>query len=550
MNRPDRYLPLILTGFKGFFLFFFLCLPFAAFSGSKTDSLFDELKLEFNKKSIYDHQKEARIIALKSKLNHIAAANLKGKFDICNQLCDEYKSYQYDSAYVYANKLQQLSLAMHDVPKQDFTKIKIGFILLSSGMFKETFDSMHGINVRKLDDSVKMEYYSILTRAYFDLADYDNELHFAPTYIALANKYIDSAIMLSKPGSYDQIYLTGYKKTKNGSNDSAAVIFNRLLSTGKLTEHQYAIVASTLSNVYLNSPQKDKCVELLIKATISDIRSSTKETIALFWLAELLYKNADIKNAYVALQHALADAEFYGARQRKIQIGSLLPVVASEKLTYIEREEQRFIIFFSLITVLALLVIVVSIMLFKQLKKLKLKEKIIDDKNIQLEKVNEKLLEGTKIKEDYIGYFFNVISGYILQLERIKRSVDTKLAIKKYDDIQLMANNINIKKERDTLFYTFDHVFIKIFPNFIEEFNALFNKEDQIWPKETEVLTTDLRIFALMRMGITDTETIAKILEYSEKTIYVYKMRIKAKALIHGDEFEHRIMAIKAVDIK
>jgi DNA-binding NarL/FixJ family response regulator len=134
-------------------------------------------------------------------------------------------------------------------------------------------------------------------------------------------------------------------------------------------------------------------------------------------------------------------------------------------------------------------------------------------------------------------------------LERIKRSVDTKLPAKKYDDLQLMANNINIKKERETLFNTFDQVFIKIFPNFVEEFNTLFTKENQIWPKENEVLTTDLRIFALMRMGITDTETIAKILEYSEKTIYVYKMRIKAKAIIHGDEFDHRIMAIKAVDI-
>jgi len=530
-------------------LFVFSFLSGAAMADSKTDSLFDQLKLEFGKKEVYDHQKEIRIQGLKTSLIHTPATNLAGQFNICNKLCEEYKSYQYDSAYVYANKLQDLSRAMHDKANEDQSKIKMGFILLSSSMFKDTFDSMHGINVRNLNDSVKMEYYSIITRAYYDLANYDNDRIYTPTYTALANKYIDSAIALSKPGTYNYVYLTGYKKFKNGHNDSAAVIFNGLLNPNKLTLHQYAIVASTLSNVYLTTPQKDKCVELLIKATISDIRSSTKETIALFWLAELLYKSGDIKNAYVALEHALADAEFYGARQRKIQIGSLLPVVASEKLTYIEREEQRFIIFLSLISVLAAAIIVGSVILYNKNKKLKAKEKIIDDKNVQLEKVNVKLLEGTKIKEDYIGYFFNVISGYILQLERIKRSVDTKLTLKKYDDIQLLANNINIKKERDTLFYTFDHVFIKIFPNFIEEFNALFNKEDQIWPKETEVLTTDLRIFALMRMGITDTEAIAKILEYSEKTIYVYKMRIKAKALIHGDEFEHRIMAIKAVDI-
>ncbi len=536
---PLRWYYLIM---RVFFLFLFILSPLALAAVPNTNDLFDELKVAFDKKRDYDHQKEARITALKKELKQLPLSDLQNQFAVGNKLYDEYKSYQYDSAYVYANKLLSVSQALHDKSKQDFSKIKMGFILLSSGMFKETFESIHGINVQSLNDSVKVEYYSIIMRAYYDLATYNNDKHYTPVYTSLANKYIDSAILLSKPGSYDNLYLSGYKKYKNNFNDAATVFFYKLLKLKTLTEHQNAIVESTLSNVFQNTSQSDKSIELLIKATISDIRSSTKETVALFWLAEILYKKGDIKNAYTALEHALADAEFYGARQRKVQIGSLLPIVASEKLLFIEREEKLYIRSLSLITVLTAAVILVSILLYKRNKKLKAKEKII-------EKVNEKLMEGTKIKEDYIGYFFNVISGYILQLERIKRSIDTKLPAKKYDDIQLMGNNINIKKERETLFNTFDQVFLKIFPNFVEEFNTLFKKENQIWPKEHEVLTTDLRIFALMRMGITGTEAIAKILEYSEKTIYVYKMRIKAKAIIHGDEFDQRIMAIKAVDI-
>lgn len=523
-------------------LLIFTLLPFSLYAATGTGELFEELKVEFAKKNTYDRQKEAHIAVLKNTLKQLSAADHQNQFEVCNKLYDEYKSYQYDSAYVYANKLLSISQTLKDRSKEDFSKIKMGFILLSSGMFKETFESMRGINVQSLDNPVKMEYYSITMRAYYDLAAYNNDRHYTPAYTSLANKYIDSAIALSKPGSYDNLYLNGYKKYKNGLNESAEVIFHQLLNSKQLTEHQNAIVESTLSNVYQNMAQPDKSIGLLINATISDIRSSTKETVALFWLAEILYKKGDIKNAYVALEHALDDADFYGARQRKVQIGSLLPIVASEKLLFIEREEKLYIRSLSLITLLAAVIIIVSILLYKRNKKLKAKEKVI-------EKVNEKLMEGTKIKEDYIGYFFNVISGYILQLERIKRSVDTKLPAKKYDDIQLMANNINIKKEREILFNTFDQVFLKIFPNFVEEFNTLFKKENQIWPKEHEVLTTDLRIFALMRMGITDTEAIAKILEYTEKTIYVYKMRIKAKALIHGDEFDQRIMAIKAVDI-
>jgi hypothetical protein len=527
-----------------------LFIPCIAFASTKTDSLFDQLNRELSNKASYDHSKDLGINRLKNSLKATSPQNLKAQFNICAKLYDQYKSYQYDSAYVYAIKMLDISHVLKDKSKNDYSKIKIGFILLSSGMFKETFDNLRGINVKPLDDSIKIEYYSIMTRAYYDLASYDNNKYYTVDYNNLANKYIDSAIALSKPDSYDKIYLTGYKKQKNGQLQESASDFITLLNSHKLTMHQTAIVASTLSNIYDETKTNEQRIDLLIQATIADVKTSTKETVALFWLAQALYKEGDIKNTYIYLQQALADAEFYGARQRKIQIGTLLPIVASEKLNYIEAEKTRFLIYLGSIAVLALLVILVSIMLFKQLNKLKIKEKIIDDKNVELEKINVQLMEGTKIKEEYIGYFFDVISGYILQLEKLKRGIDMKLSIRKYDDIQIIIDRINIKKDRDNLFYTFDHVFIKIFPNFITDFNALFNKEDQIWPKEDEVLTTDLRIFALIRMGISDTETIAKILEYSEKTIYVYKMRMKAKAIISGDQFDHHIMAIKAVNGK
>jgi len=540
----------LLTMLRRLLLLSILLFPCVMFAATKTDSLFAQLNLELNNKKIYDQHKEASIQKLKRSLNTAPPGNLQARFTICTKLYDEYKSYQYDSAYVYATKMLEISHQLNDKAKIDYSRIKTGFILLSSGMFKETFDNLKGINVKYLDDSVKIEYYSIMTRAYYDLASYDNDKHYTIEYNNLANKYIDSAIALSKANSYDRIYLTGYKKLKNGQVQESEADFIALLNRHKLTMHQYAIVASTLSNIYQDDKNHQQRIDLLIQATISDIKTSTKETVALFWLAQLLYKDGDINNTYVYLQTALDDAEFYGARQRKIQIGTLLPVVASQRLNYVEGEKTRFLIYLGSIAVLAFAVILVSIMLFRQLSELKTKEKIIDDKNVQLEKINDKLLEGTKIKEEYIGYFFDVISGYILQLEKIKRTIDMKLTIKKYDDIQLIIDKINIKKDRDKLFYTFDHVFIKIFPNFVNDFNALFHKEDQVWPKDDEVLSTDLRIFALIRMGISDTETIAKILEYSEKTIYVYKMRMKAKAIVPGDQFDHDIMAIKAVDGK
>ncbi|WP_342644371.1 DUF6377 domain-containing protein [Mucilaginibacter sp. CSA2-8R] len=530
-------------------LFLLVVLSPAAFAFPKNVDMLEKLKAEINKKSTYDQQKEVTIRQLKTALKSVPANNKAAQFDWCNRIYSEYKSYQYDSAFVYVNRMQALSEQLKDKGKMYSSKIKTAFILLSSGMFKETFDNLAGIDIRYLSDSAKQEYYLIMMRGNYDLANYDNDNHYSPAYNALGNKYIDLAITASQPNSFDRLYLEGYKNLKKNNNTQAEAIFNRLLK-GKLNRHQYAIVASTLSKLYMGSPsQKQKGINLLIDAVIADIQSSTKETVALLWLAENLYKDGDAKNAYELIQQAMADAEFYGARQRQFQISTLLPIVAAQQLTYSEKERTRLLTYFVFLTALAVVIVVFTVLLFKQLKKVQAKEKIIEDKNIELEAINTKLQEDTRIKEDYIGYFFNVISGYISKLEKLKHSIDTKLSIKKYEDIQITINNINIKKERETLFYTFDHVFLKIFPNFITSFNALFNEKDQIWPKEHEVLTTDLRIFALMRLGITDVQAIANILEYSEKTIYVYKMRLKAKALIHGDDFDARIMAIKAVDV-
>jgi TolA-binding protein len=499
-----------------------------SFASIETDSLITTLNTELSKKTTYNTQKERTIQQLKEAFNRISKSNLRGRYNVCVRIYEEYKSYQFDSAYVYVKQLERLSELLEDRPKRYDTKVKLGFILLSSGMFKETFDGVKDMKVQYLADSAKIDYYSLLTRAYYDLAVYVNDNHYTPAYNRLANQYIDSAIAISQPGSYHNLYLSGYKNLKNKRYAEAEEQFRSLLGR-QLTEHQYAIVASTLSHLYLLSDRQDKSIDLLIKASIADIRSNTKEAVALFWLSEVLHREGDLANAYICIQNAMADAEFYGARQRILQISTVLPIIASERLSTSETEKSRFLFVLIFITILTVVIVIFLIILYKQLQKLKIKEKIIQE-----------------TKEEYIGYFFNVISAYILQLEKLKRSIDMKLTVKKYDDIGIIVNNINIKKERENLFNTFDHIFLKIFPNFINEFNALFKREDQIWPKEHEVLTTDLRIFALIRMGIEDNAVIGNILEYSEKTIYVYKMRIKAKALIHGEEFDKSIMSIRA----
>lgn len=543
------------------FFLVLLCLSvLQTFAGTKQDSLFTTLKSELNREAYYDNKKEMEISRLKEAFNNVKIDDFKGQFDAYIKIYEEYRAYKYDSAYVYTQKMYNLSLRANDAGMLEYSKSTTAFILLSSGKFLEAFSLLQSINKKSLTNGGIQDYYSAMSRTYFDMANYDNDAIYSPIYRAKGNLYVDSVVQMTKPGSYGEAFMIAYRNFQNTNN---AVAIQQFLALPKLnnkyTIHQEAIISSLLSKLYQRTNQPDSATSYLIIAATRDIQASTKETLALFDLAELVSKNGNVDDAYLYIQEALKGADFYGARQRKVQISSILPLLTANKLKSIEDEKRHFLIYLVSTIFLALLVIGVSIQLYKQLQQRKAKEKIIEQNSLRLESMNNQLVQVNKqmtqanqkldedahIKEEYIGYFFNVISGYISKLEKLKVSVEAKLVQNKADQIRTLLNDIAIHKEREDLFKTFDKVFLKIFPNFINSFNEMFNKDDQIWPKDHEALTTNLRIFALIRLGVDDSESIGKILEYSAKTVYVYKMRLKAKSIYSHDEFDERLMNIK-----
>lgn len=527
-------------------LFPFFLLFQSVFAAGGQDSLFAQLNSLLDKKKSFDDEKLKRIDNLKQQLVD-AGTDLNARYRIYSDLYQEYKSFNYNEAFQYAQKVQQTAYQLRDPEKIDESRIRFGFIYLSSGMFKEVFDSLRIVNVKRLDTSSKKEYYFLLGRTYYDLSDYDKENYYTPIYNARAGKYIDSATALCKPNSWDYIYYNGLKSLKTGNIPRAITELKNLIANYHLPEHEFAITASTLSDIYIRQNQPDSAISLLIGAAMADIRSSTKETAAMTTLAQLLHQNGDIENAYVYIKQALEDATYYGARQRKIQVSAILPVIAAERINSVEGQRRVLFFYASSLTVLAIIVVIFAIIIYKQLQKLKIADKVILQANHDLQETINKLDEANKIKEEYIGYYFNLISEYIEKLDRFKKSVDNKLMTKRFEDIRIVVNNINLSKEREELFVNFDKAFLKIFPNFVPAYNALFSAENHVKLLPNQLLNTDLRIFALVRLGINDTEKIAHILDYSVNTIYNYKARIKAKSLISNDEFEDAIMAIRAI---
>lgn len=524
-------------------LFSFVFIGIAAYPQNKPVNTLEQLNQGINKKDDFDAKKLERISKLEASLKDIS--NLSTQYHIFANLYNEYKSFNYDKAFHYSQKMQQTGRLLNDPVKIADGKIKFGFILLSSGMFKETFDSLHTVNVRILPDSIKKEYYFLSARTYYDLADFDKDKYYAPIYNQRAAVYIDSAIALSAPGSYDRVYNQGLKYLKMGKREEAAVNLKKLISDYQLTDHQLAVTASTLSDIYIQTGNNEEAIALLIRAAIADIKESTKEAAAMLNLAQLLHKKGDIKNAYTFINQAMNDATYYGARQRKIQVSAILMVIASEKINSVEEQRRILFIYATSLTLLIALVLLFAFIIYRQLKKLKKADKIIIETNHSLQETIHKLKEADKIKEEYIGYYFNLISEYITKLDKFKRSVNNKLVTKKFEDIEVLVNNINLKKEKEELFVNFDKAFLTLFPNFVTSFNALFSPEHQVKLQPDQLLNTDLRIFALVRLGISDTEKIASILEYSINTIYNYRTRIKSKSLIPNDDFENAILAIR-----
>ena len=238
-----------------FFPVLFLVLFTSSAFANKTDSLLAVLKTELAKKNVYDSQKEGHLKKLKLSLANTAANNYIRQYNICSELYEEYKVYQFDSAYVYTQKLLNVSKKLNDLPKQYESRIRLGFILLSSGMFKETFECLDKINTHLLNDSSKLEFYNLKARACSDLGDYNADLYYSPVDNATSIKYLDSAIAIAGPNSFDKLARLGDKQIRLGQIQQPSPYYVQILRDLKLTAHQRAMIATGLSTFY---PGKEK----------------------------------------------------------------------------------------------------------------------------------------------------------------------------------------------------------------------------------------------------------------------------------------------------
>lgn len=511
------------------------------------DSILFKLDEVIENRQHYYDEKYKTIESLHLKL---AATNKQDKlqlFEINKALFAEFGSFIYDSAFYYAMQMQQIAIEAKNKDLIAVAKMKMSFVLLSSGMFHEALDTLNNIVVDNLSDLKKVEYFDLKARAYYDMSEYANDPFFAPIYNKKGNEFTRKAILYGDPEAYQKWASTALYNLKSKQLDSALFYYKMVLNDFDVSLHQKAMVYASMAVCSLETGDTATAISYYAESAMNDIKSVVTETIALRNLANILFHQGKVKEAHRYILLANEDARFYGARQRSFQISGVLPIIEGEKLGLIENQKRQLEFYLIILALLSLLIIFSMVVIFKQLMGLKKARAAIVEANNNLKSLNDTLKEANKIKEEYIAYYFNISTNYVDKLEHLKESISRNLENKRYGNIDQSLSKLSIKKERDQLFHNFDKIFLSIFPDFVDGFNALFDEEHRVYLSENGAMNTDLRIFALIRMGIFENEKIARILNFSINTIYSYKNRIKKRSLVPNNEFEEKIMEIKSV---
>lgn len=526
------------------------------------DSLLLALDQTLTHQATYDQQRRQRIEGLTTQLQ-AAQANEATRFDLMLHIYNEYQVFKYDSAFAYSLRLAAFARRLRSPARLQTARTKLALTLRSAGLFKDAFDTLKAINPRLLPPIDKTDYYEIYSIVCIELAEYEPNTYYYPLYVSKASAYADTSARCAQPGSYRHLSRLLFKAREQRDLRTGTAVYAQLRHL-PLTAHQLAITASTLASLYEYAGQPDLAFRLMTLAAINDLKSSTKEGVALYRVAQYCYQRGDLERAHRYISEAQRAAVFYNARQRLVQMAPLASLIDGRKIALAESQRQQAKLYTAAVSLLAALVLGFACISYVQLRRLrragtllaasnyelhannaKLQE--LNDKqqqlNHQLRELNKGLNEANHLKEEYIGYYFNNTARYIDKLEGLKKKL---LAAKQLATAQRLVEEIDIKSERTDLFKGFDTVFVQLFPNFVTEFNALFTEADRIHLAEAQLLNTELRIFALIRLGITDSEQISRILGYSIHTVYAYKTRVKNRSFLPNEAFEARVLAIQA----
>lgn len=537
----------------------FLLLSFPANAIENIDSLLIHIDNAIENSEQYTKEREHRITSLKEAKRFIKPYSVEA-YNINNQLFEEYKQYICDSALHYENQNMDIAIALNDTYRTYESKLKIAFIMGSSGMYKESIDLLETINRNALHENMEVEYYYTYLKVYNELAFYTQDKKSSDNYWRISDGYLKKLRAIIHRDENLELQLKEDSARNVHNFDMALDINDIWLSRIKKGTPDYALATFHRSLIYQwQGMVKEQKLYLALSA-ISDIESAIKDQASLRMLAQVLFEEGDIDRAYNYIRYSWNATMFYNAKLRSLQTATILSIIDKTYQAKIEKQKSDLQKYLLLISSLVILLTIALLIIFKQIKRLSENKISLQQANDELSKLNSDLVElnnilkstnlslseSNKIKEVYIGRFLELCAVYITKIDEFRRKVHSRVKEGKIKEIQQMTQSPDLMDEEyEELYVNFDNAFLQLFPDFVEKVNNLLHENDRFNLKKGELLNPELRIIALMRLGINDGTKISHFLRYSLTTVYNYRTKIKNRSFLNKDDFDSKILEIK-----
>lgn len=466
------------------------------------------------------------------------------EYKVNERLYREYVDFQNDSAQRYVRRNIEIARLLGDNDKLTDSRLMLMHLLAKAYMPEEAQRIVEQLDTTTMSSRQKLDYYKSLSDIYLFKLEYYTGSAYEKEYRDMMAHYHGVIASLAQEGSELKILYQASHLDDVGKTSEAITLLENMLKHYRSGERTFSIITSTLAYYYTKLGDRDKPKRLLAMSAASDIEGCIMENSALRQLANLLFDEGDIDRAYRYINLSVADATFYGTRLRNVQSSQLVPRIISSYQREQENNYRRLLLMIVALSVLASMLvagIIALTLLYKRYRRLSESRKAIND---ELHHTVAQLRERDKIKEQYLGRFLTFSSMLIDKNEQQRKNLNRLAMEDKMRELKSQLKSPQHYYESAKLFYqNFDSAFLNIYPNFIEEVNALLTAEGRIETKEDEQLTRELRILALLRLGITSNKEIASILRASIATVYTYRSRLKTRAL-NKDTFEDDVTSI------
>lgn len=530
----------------------FLWLFLAVSCTSLHDERYAELDKAVDERAVYIQKKEEGICNLRQQIT--PNIGLEAKYHIYNRLFEEYLAYKADSAQKVVTILSSIAREIGKAEYLNDVAINQSSLLSTSGVFDKAEAILRGLDKRTFTNSNYQHYYESFRWLYITLNAYLRVGENLPEYQDKVMAYSDSMLTVVPQTDVDYHYWLGEHYWNEKAYDKAEQEYLKGISKMSPLSRRYASITCSLAFVCHEQGKWDEFERFMILSAIADQKIPLKENLAMQEIAAYLTSKNDIARANKYLLCALEDAVFYNNRLRLTQIARKFPDVVGRYQMHEKSVQHMQTLVMGIVCLLAILMFLFAYYIWRHNQILKAQRKIRIQLNADLKQLNEELqtanlqLKHTNhIREQYVSLFIELCAAYIDKYNKLLKQVERKVKLHQEEDI-LSVLHQNRLKDTDTkeFFLNFDKAFLTLYPTFVNEFNQLLCPDKQITLKKGELLSNELRLMALIRLGVKDTQKISTLLFYSPQTIYNYRSSMKNRA-IDKDNFEKNVEAISDV---